>query len=255
MNPRRAALLGVGAAAGAAALIAARARQIDRSPLATLAGGERLKVETSDGAVLEVHIAGSGPTVVLSHCWTGDMRIWEPVAVSLVDRGFRVVRYDHRGHGASTVGSGGNLVERLGTDLAELLIGLDARDAVVAGHSMGGMTAQAFAIDHPDVAAERVRALVLVATASRNTQLPGLRRAASFVLTSPAIEHALRSRFGHSLLRGVLGRAATPAAVRATRDSFVATAPEVRLSQGLSLLDLDLRESRARIAVPTTGVG
>ncbi|HEX7443487.1 MAG TPA: alpha/beta fold hydrolase, partial [Acidimicrobiales bacterium] len=71
-----------------------------------LPDGERTTITTPDGAELAVTVAGpdAGPTVVLSHCWTGDQRIWAPVARRLVDQGHRVVLYDQRGHGGSTIG-------------------------------------------------------------------------------------------------------------------------------------------------------
>ena len=53
---------------------------------------------------------------------------------------------------------------------------LDLRDAVVVGHSMGGMTVMRFCGDHPDVLGERVAAIALVATAADH-EVPSRRRA------------------------------------------------------------------------------
>lgn len=60
-----------------------------------------------------------------------------PVAHRLLDAGHRVVLYDQRGHGESSLGRAPVTVERLGEDLAAVLKHLDVRDAVLAGHSMG----------------------------------------------------------------------------------------------------------------------
>ena len=49
-----------------------------------------------------------------------------------------------------------------------MLEGLDLHDAILVGHSMGGMGVQAFAIRHPDVVRARVKGLVLQSTASHN---------------------------------------------------------------------------------------
>jgi pimeloyl-ACP methyl ester carboxylesterase len=49
-----------------------------------LDGAEVFKVERPDGGVLDGVIVGSGPPVVLSHCWTGSRATWEPVAAHLV---------------------------------------------------------------------------------------------------------------------------------------------------------------------------
>jgi non-heme chloroperoxidase len=254
MNRRTATALGLGIGAAVAAVeIARRTRSRDDTPLATLTTGSYAKVETSDGALLEVHDAGAGPLVVLPHCWGGSMDTWAPVAAALVDRGFRVVRYNHRGHGASTV-VGEADVHRLGTDLLEVLEAIDARDAVIAGHSMGGMATQAFAIDYPEAARERVRGLVLVATASGGLARSPLARYGPYVVGVPALDRLMAGRRGGAIVRGAHGRRPNAAAVRATRDAFVATPPAVRRAQLRAMLEMDLRDGRASIKVPTTVV-
>lgn len=258
MRTRTAILLG--ASAGAATLLGAlavRARRADRSLLEAIEYGEHLEVTTSDGASLVVDVLGpeDGPTVVLAHCWGGHVDNWSLVAGPLLERGHRVVRWHQRGHGPSTVGDEGFAVERFGTDLAEVLEAVDARDAVVAGHSLGGMTVQAFAIGHPQVAADRTRGLVLVATAAGGLSARPLGRATdSLERVGPLLDRALASRYGHVLVRGTLGKGASHAAVRATRDHFVDTPFPTRhgILQGLQAMDL--RAAGARIGVPTTVV-
>jgi hypothetical protein len=86
------------------------------------------------------------------------------------------------------------------------------------------MTLQAFAIGHPEVAAERTRGLVLVATAAGGLdRTPIGRSTESLAQIGPLLDRALASRFGHHLVRGTLGKGASHAAVRATRDHFVGT--------------------------------
>src|SRR5436305_847347 len=168
------AALGVAALGVVAAVLAGRRWRAADDPCAG-AGLEvdrvrEFKVERPDGAVLDGVIVGpaGGPMVVLSHCWTGTRAVWAPVAARLVAAGRQVVLYDQRGHGASTIGSAEPAVEVLGDDLAAVLEAVDAGDAVLAGHSMGGMTLQALAVGHPDVVAERVQAMVLAGTAGFN---------------------------------------------------------------------------------------
>ncbi|HYD09332.1 MAG TPA: alpha/beta fold hydrolase, partial [Acidimicrobiales bacterium] len=129
--------------------------------------GTASTIVTDDGAAISVLVAGdgTGPTVVLPHCWMGSRRVWAPVAHRLVRAGRTVVLYDQRGHGESTVGRDGFTIPRLGADLKAVLEHVDARDVVLGGHSMGGMTIQSLATHHLDVLAERVSALVLVSTA------------------------------------------------------------------------------------------
>jgi non-heme chloroperoxidase len=246
-------LLGLGAAVAGAAYVARR-RGDEGPPLATVDGGDRTKVETTDGAVLDVHVAGDGPAVVLPHCWTGTMEVWAPVAAQLVASGHRVIRYDQRGHGASTAGADGFAIERFGDDLREVLEALDVRDAVIAGHSLGGMTAQSFAIRHPDVVRERVRGLVLVGTAPAAVVWAPLARVTRRVLKSPMLETRMRARGGAPFVRGVFGARPNRAAVLATRDAFVNTAPDVRVGVLDSLLNFDLRPRLHTITVPTVVV-
>jgi len=82
-------------------------------------------------------------------CLTGCAR--DGHVARLVAAGRRVVLYDQRGHGASTLGPGAPTVDQLGEDLAAVLDAVDARDAVVAGHSMGGHGALVLGMKHPDV--------------------------------------------------------------------------------------------------------
>lgn len=100
---------------------------------------------------------GRGPGVLLLHGLAGHAGEWEPVAREMGDHA-RVVAFDARGHGAS---------ERRPADVSRAAHVADARQvvkerglapAVVAGQSLGGLTALLLAADHPEL----VRALVMV---------------------------------------------------------------------------------------------
>jgi pimeloyl-ACP methyl ester carboxylesterase len=182
------------------------------------------------------------------------MEVWAPVAAKLVASGHRVIRYDQRGHGASTAGADGFSIERLGDDLREAMEALDVRDAVIAGHSLGGMTAQSFAIRHPDVLRERVRGIVLVSTASGALARTPLARYSRRVVASPWLERAMRAPNGTRLVRGAFGARPQRAAVLATRDQFVTTPPDVRLGVADAFFAMDLRPGLHTISVPTVVV-
>ena len=174
--------------------------------LLALPAGRSWRLTTSDGAELAVTDSGAGPLVVLAHCYTGTRGVWAPVARRLVATGHRVVLWDQRGHGASTVGSEGMTIERIGDDLRELLDHLEATDAVVVGHSMGGMTVMSLVGRHRDVVARRARAVVLVATAASDLFPFGAVVGLSAAMAGSRVATAVgRSALGPYAARGIEG--------------------------------------------------
>jgi pimeloyl-ACP methyl ester carboxylesterase len=214
----------------------------------------RYSVTTADGCTLAVWDTGEGATVVLPHCWGCSHAIWIPVARRLVEAGYRVVLYDQRGHGASNGGTAALTVEVLADDLADILRSRDVVDAVLAGHSMGGMTIMALATYHPEVLAERARALVLVATAAADLG-SGPAVAEWFVgalISSPAVSLALHSTAGHRFVRGVFGPDSVRSHIDLTRTLFADTAPRVRAGFLHAMSTMNLLEGIATIRLPTT---
>jgi non-heme chloroperoxidase len=213
--------------------------------------GTTSTIVTDDGAALAVLVAGSGPAVVLPHCWMGSRLVWAPVAHRLVRAGRTVVLYDQRGHGESTVGRDGFTIPRLGADLKAVLEHVDARDAVLGGHSMGGMTIQSLATHHTDVLAERASAIVLVSTACGGlSQGRGDARMAR-VIGSAGVARAMASPMGHALLRSTVGRQVHRSHLVLTRDLLLGTTPEARSGFLTAMQAMDLRDGIASIGIPT----
>jgi len=257
-------VVSVAAVAGAgvvgAAVAAGRRWRSAEDPCAgsvlDLEGARAFKVERPDGAVLDCLVAGpsDGPLVVLSHCWTGTRATWEPVAARLVERGCRVVLYDQRGHGASTRGTAAPTVDGLGEDLAAVLEAVDARHAVLAGHSMGGMTVLALAVNRPDVMAGRVGALVLAGTAGFGVAAGLLAAPVRFLSGNRTVDRLMAGRLGPALSRGAVGRHPRHAHVAATRDAWLSLPPGVRRQFLVALQAMDLRPGLGGVGVPTTVV-
>jgi non-heme chloroperoxidase len=214
----------------------------------------QLRVATPDGAILAVWDVGHGPTVVLPHCWGCSHAVWLPVARRLVSSGHRVVLYDQRGHGASTRGTTPLSIAGLADDFAAVLKDRQITDAVLAGHSMGGMTIMALAAHHPEVLAARARALVLVATAAADmgSGPPGADRLAAGLIASPLVSRAMRSPAGHRFVRGVFGTDPVDAHIELTRTLFADTAPMVRAGFLGAMSTMNLLEGIASIGIPTT---
>ncbi len=240
------------AAVGAVGIeLARRARQ---APPAEDVGGRSFSFTTSDGAVLAATDAGEGPLVVLAHCYTGSRLVWMPVASRLVATGHRVVLWDQRGHGDSTVGSEGLTVDRLGEDLRELLEVIDAKGAVLAGHSMGGMAVLALAAHHPDVVNRRARALVLVSTAASglSTIVPAGTLAA--LLASPLATAVTSGPLGPFVGRAVHGPGMTWGQLVAGSKLYAKTAPATRAGFLRSMTRMDLRRGLEQCRVPSVVV-
>ena len=81
----------------------------------------------------------------------------------LLGRGDRVIAFDQRGHGRSTIGSAGIGSETMAADDAAVLDHFDVHDGVLVGYSMGGFVAIRAVLDHPEMA-QRLRGFVLFAT-------------------------------------------------------------------------------------------
>lgn len=92
-------------------------------------------------------IEGQGPDVVLIHGVGARLENWDGVADRLRPH-FRVLRYDLRGHGQSARVPGPYSLPLFAGDLRALLDHLGIQKAHVAGHSLGAMIAQMFALRH-----------------------------------------------------------------------------------------------------------
>ncbi|MBB3665823.1 MULTISPECIES: 3-oxoadipate enol-lactonase [Prauserella salsuginis group] len=111
----------------------------------------------------EVEGPADGDVVVLSGSIGSNLTMWQPQVEPLVRAGYRVVRYDQRGHGRTGVPDGDVTMADLGGDVVELLDGLGVDRAHFVGLSLGGMTGMWLGIHAP----ERLRSLVLCCTSAK----------------------------------------------------------------------------------------
>lgn len=102
------------------------------------------------------------PVLVLGPALGTSGEIWAPQLPALAER-YRVVRYDHRGHGGSPTPPGPYALDELGGDLLSLLDSLPSGRVHLAGMSLGGMLAAWVAAHAPD----RVDRLALLACSPR----------------------------------------------------------------------------------------
>ena len=95
-------------------------------------------ITTQDGTRIFYKDWGSGKPVVFSHGWPLNADAWDAQMLFLVQKGFRVIAHDRRGHGRSDQPSQGNDMDTYADDLAALLDALDIQGATLVGHSTGG---------------------------------------------------------------------------------------------------------------------
>jgi non-heme chloroperoxidase len=95
-------------------------------------------ITTKDGTEIYYKDWGKGPVVTFSHGWPLSSDAWDGQMLFLVQKGFRVVAHDRRGHGRSSQASSGNDMNGYADDLAALIEALDLKDATLVGHSTGG---------------------------------------------------------------------------------------------------------------------
>jgi len=119
-----------------------------------------------DAGDVRLHYRVEGPDdgqpVVFANSLGTDMRLWDPV-LPLLPKGLRIIRYDKRGHGLSSIPSGPYSMGALVSDCEKLLDHLGVRDCMFVGLSIGGMVAQGLAVKRLDL----VRAVVLSNTAAK----------------------------------------------------------------------------------------
>ena len=216
-----------------------------------------ITVRALDGTHLHAEVFGpeDGYPIVLAHGITCAIRVWAYQIVELASD-YRVIAYDHRGHGRSGVPS-----RRTNYGLNFLAADLDAvleatlqpgERAVIAGHSMGGMAITSWAQRYPRRVPERADAVALINTTTgdllRHVQFISVpsRLAAARVRTA---ETLLKTFGAAPLLRAVdrpsrrfvtmmaVGRDADPAIAEFVYELFIATPPASRGGWARALVD------------------
>ena len=95
-------------------------------------------VTTSDQTKLYVKDWGTGRPVILMSGWPLSSDSWDDQAMALANSGYRTIAYDRRGFGRSSQPWSGYDYDTLADDLAAVIEQTGAKDAVLAGFSMGG---------------------------------------------------------------------------------------------------------------------
>lgn len=234
---------------------------VSAGPYAPPAARRELVAVSADGARLHVEVHGEeeAPAVVLAHGWTCSTAFWA-AQIRALSAAHRVIAYDQRGHGrspaspaCSAAALADDLVAVLGAALAP------GERAVVAGHSMGGMTVMAAA--GREEFAEHVAAALLCSTGSARLVAESLvlplragrarTRITGAVLASRAPLGPV-TPLGKKVLRyATMGPGSAPDKVEACARIVHACPTRVRHAWSRVLAGLDLDAEVARLTVPT----
>src|SRR3984893_16611587 len=96
------------------------------------------KITVKDGTEIFYKDWGKGQPIVFSHGWPLSADDWDAQMLFFLNRGYRVIAHDRRGHGRSSQGSEGHDMDHYADDLAALTEHLNLTNAIHVGHSTGG---------------------------------------------------------------------------------------------------------------------
>ena len=193
------------------------------------------------------HYALSGPAgapvLVLSNSLGTNFSMWDP-ELPAFEKHLRVLRYDTRGHGQSSVTPGPYRIEQLGRDVLHILDRLSLERVHFCGLSLGGMTGMWLGINAP----ERLHKLILCNTTARigsaetwNARIEAVRKSGMKSIAPAVIERWFTPAF----------RAAAPETIAQTQRMIETSPPEGYAACCAAIRDMDQREAISSIIAPT----
>lgn len=201
-------------------------------------------VETKD---IRIHYELDGPadaaTLVLSNSLGTNLALWEPQA-PVFSKQFRVLRYDSRGHGQTSVTRGEYSVEHLARDAIELLDALKLERVHFCGLSIGGMTGMWLGVNAP----ERIHKLVLCNAAAKigtaegwNARIQAVREGGTKSVAGSVIERWFTPEF----------QAKNPLVVAKAQEMIEGTDRVGYAASCAAVRDFDFRAKVGSIRAPT----
>jgi 3-oxoadipate enol-lactonase len=205
--------------------------------------------ETTDATRISYSVDGppDGPPLLLINSIGSTRSLWDRNLPALAAR-FRVIRYDARGHGESSVPAGEYTLERLGRDAEAVLDAAGEAAAHVCGISLGGLTAMWLGVFAP----ARVTRLVLANTAARIGSVESWTERIALVRATgmrAAADIAIPNWFTPEFAQR------EPLTVHAFREMLESCPVDGYLGCCAALRDADLRSAIARISRPVLVVG
>jgi 3-oxoadipate enol-lactonase len=184
-----------------------------------------------------------GPVLVFSNSLGTDLAMWDGQVADFA-RKYRMVRYDTRGHGQSSVPGGPYTIEMLGRDVIGLLDFLGIERMNFCGLSIGGQTGMWLGVH----ARERLNKLALCNTAAKigtpeiwNPRIETVRKGGVKAIAGAVIERWFTAEF----------RSKEPGAVANIRRTLESSNTEGYLGCAMAVRDFDCREELGGIPTPT----
>jgi 3-oxoadipate enol-lactonase len=207
------------------------------------------RTATSSGTTISYSVDGPSnvPVILFINSIGTTRQLWSRQTAALADR-YRVITYDTRGHGRSSVLEGEYTIAQLAGDALAILDAEHVGAAHVCGISLGGITALWLGVHAPD----RVRTLTAANTAARIASTQFWTERIAFVKEkgmAPLAETTMLRWFTDAF------RAREPQTVEQFR-SMLASCPSAGyLGCCAALRDEDLREAIAAIRRPVLTIG
>lgn len=203
------------------------------------------EITTTDGVSIHYEVEGreDGPPLLFSNSLGTNLHMWDAQAKEAQGLGFRVIRYDQRGHGQSEAPDGDYELPRLGKDVIDLLNALKLDKVSYCGLSMGAMTGLWLAREHP-------RRFARLALASIAVQMPPRDLWEGRIRT-------VEKKGMEGIVDGVLERwftagfrAKNAGKLQALRSMITATDPLGYIGCCAAIRDMDLRDRLGVIEAP-----
>jgi 3-oxoadipate enol-lactonase len=199
----------------------------------------------ADGCAIHVEVEGPehAPVLMLSNSLGTDLHMWDE-QVAPFTRHFRLIRYDRRGHGKSSVPPGPYSMERLGRDVLAILDALRIERINWCGLSMGGMVGQWLGAHAPG----RIDKLILSNTSCYfadktmwEDRIKLVRERGLAGLVDSTMERWFTKAF----------RERAPQTIARVREMFLTTKLDGYIACGEGIRDMDHRPLLAKIKAPT----
>lgn len=231
-------------------------------------------IDGQGGATLYVEHRGAatGLPLVLTHGWGLDSTIWDYASRDLGQR-HPLVLWDLPGLGRSQVKAGGVSLSAFAENLRHVVESSELERVVLVGHSIGGMTIQTLARDHPDWVRDHVAGIVLINTTFTNPLRTMIASPLLLALRKPVLEPVFHlmtwlqplawlgawqsylSGSAHIANRFGFGRYVTRSQLEHTTLLATRNPPGVQARGNLAMFDWDATGALAALDVPVLVLG